>query len=84
MKYELLLRDIYKHTERAGLLQELPNMQDAIWVMKVSATIVRQSNECSISSGILTRRKMVSENEQTFGENAREDPHISIAMGNGG
>lgn len=24
MKYELLLRDIYKHSERAGLVQELP------------------------------------------------------------
>lgn len=35
MKYELLLRDIYKHTERAGLLQELPSLQDAIYVMKV-------------------------------------------------
>lgn len=36
MKYELLLRDIYKHTERAGLEQELPSLQDAIYVMKVS------------------------------------------------
>lgn len=36
MKYELLLRDIYKHTERAGLVQELPNLQNAIYVMKVS------------------------------------------------
>lgn len=35
MKYELLLRDIYKHTERAGLIQEIPNLQDAIYVMKV-------------------------------------------------
>lgn len=36
MKYELLLRDIYKHTERAGLVQELPHLQEAIYVMKVS------------------------------------------------
>lgn len=36
MKYELLLRDIYKHTERAGLVEELPFLQDAIYVMKVS------------------------------------------------
>lgn len=36
MKYELLLRDIYKHTERAGLVQEIQNLQDAIYVMKVS------------------------------------------------
>lgn len=35
MKYELLLNDISKHTERAGMLQELPNLQDAIYVMKV-------------------------------------------------
>ncbi|XP_055319893.1 kalirin isoform X6 [Sitodiplosis mosellana] len=34
-KYELLLRDIYKHTERAGMVQELPSLQDAIYVMKV-------------------------------------------------
>lgn len=40
MKYELLLRDIYKHTERAGLVQEIPNLQDAIYVMKVSLDIV--------------------------------------------
>lgn len=36
MKYELLLRDIYKHTERAGLVQEIPYLLDAIHVMKVS------------------------------------------------
>lgn len=36
MKYELILRDIYKHTERAGLVQEIPSLQDAIYVMKVS------------------------------------------------
>lgn len=35
MKYELLLRDIYKHTERAGLVQELQHLQEAIYVMKV-------------------------------------------------
>lgn len=39
MKYELLLRDIYKHTERAGLVQELPSLQDAIYVMKVSVCL---------------------------------------------
>lgn len=38
MKYELLLRDIYKHTERADLLQEMPKLQEAIYVMKVSFT----------------------------------------------
>lgn len=39
MKYELLLRDIYKHTERAGLVQEIPSLQDAICVMKVSVCV---------------------------------------------
>lgn len=37
MKYELLLRDILKHTERAGLVNEIPNIQEAINVMKVSS-----------------------------------------------
>lgn len=36
MKYELLLRDYLKHTERAGLVNEIPNIQEAINVMKVS------------------------------------------------
>lgn len=35
MKYELLLRDIVKHTERGGLVHELPDLQEAIYVMKV-------------------------------------------------
>ncbi|KAJ6643645.1 Kalirin, partial [Pseudolycoriella hygida] len=34
MKYELLLRDYLKHTERAGLVNEIPNIQEAINVMK--------------------------------------------------
>lgn len=37
MKYELLLRDYLKHTERAGLVNEIPNIQEAINVMKVSS-----------------------------------------------
>lgn len=36
MKYELLLKAIYEHTERAGLKDELPNLQVAIEVMRVS------------------------------------------------
>lgn len=36
MKYELLLRDILKFSERAGLVQEIPPLVDAIYVMKVS------------------------------------------------
>ncbi|XP_031622402.1 kalirin isoform X2 [Contarinia nasturtii] len=35
MKYELLLRDIYKHSERAGVVQELPGLRDAMYVMKI-------------------------------------------------
>lgn len=35
MKYELMLRDILKHSDRAGLVQEIPTLQDAIYVMKV-------------------------------------------------
>lgn len=35
MKYELMLRDILKHTERAGLVQEIPTLREAIYVMKV-------------------------------------------------
>lgn len=37
-KYELLLSDIYKHTERAGLTQDIPVLEEAIYVMKVSTT----------------------------------------------
>lgn len=36
MKYELLLKDIYKNSERAGLLHEMPALYDAMHVMKVS------------------------------------------------
>lgn len=36
MKYEMMLRDILKQTERAGLVQEIPYLQEAIKVMRVS------------------------------------------------
>lgn len=36
MKYELLLKAIYEHTERGGLKDELPNLNVAIEVMRVS------------------------------------------------
>lgn len=36
MKYELLLKAIYEHTERGGLKDELPNLHVAIEVMRVS------------------------------------------------
>ncbi|XP_026462176.1 triple functional domain protein isoform X4 [Ctenocephalides felis] len=35
MKYQLLLKDIYKHTERAGLLQETESLKHAMLVMQV-------------------------------------------------
>lgn len=37
MKYEMLLNEIFKHSIRAGLEQEIPNIHDAINVMKVIA-----------------------------------------------
>lgn len=36
MKYELMLKDILKHTERAGLLQDCTSLRHAINVMNVS------------------------------------------------
>lgn len=36
MKYELILKDILKHTDRAGLNQECKSLQDAINVLNVS------------------------------------------------
>lgn len=36
MKYEMMLRDILRQTERAGLVQEMPYLQEAIKVMRVS------------------------------------------------
>lgn len=35
-KYELLFKNIYIHTERAGLTNELPILHDALAVIKVS------------------------------------------------
>lgn len=35
MKYELMLKDILKYSERGGLVQEIPDLQEAIYVMKV-------------------------------------------------
>lgn len=43
MKYELLLRDILKHSERGGLVQEIPDLQEAIYVMKVCFNIKRKT-----------------------------------------
>ncbi|XP_055538298.1 triple functional domain protein isoform X2 [Wyeomyia smithii] len=35
MKYELLLKDILKHTQRAGLTEEIPGLKDAMHIMRV-------------------------------------------------
>lgn len=35
MKYELLLKDILKHTQRAGLIEEIPGLKDAMHIMRV-------------------------------------------------
>lgn len=35
MKYQLLLRDVYKYTERAGLSTEIETLKGAIAVMQV-------------------------------------------------
>uniref|UniRef100_W4VRC9 Putative triple functional domain ptprf n=1 Tax=Corethrella appendiculata TaxID=1370023 RepID=W4VRC9_9DIPT len=35
MKYELLLKDILKHTQRAGIIDEINSLQDAMHIMRV-------------------------------------------------
>lgn len=35
MKYELLFKDILKHTQRAGLTEEIPGLADAMHIMRV-------------------------------------------------
>lgn len=40
MKYELILKDILKHTDRAGLLEECKSLQDAINVLNVSKAFI--------------------------------------------
>lgn len=45
MKYELMLRDILKHSERAGLVQEVPHLHDAIYVMKVKYSTIFEWND---------------------------------------
>lgn len=41
MKYELILKDILKHTDRAGLLDECKSLQDAINVLNVSRVVFK-------------------------------------------
>lgn len=36
MKYELLIKDIVKHTKRAGLVEEGEELQRALNIMRVS------------------------------------------------
>lgn len=40
MKYELLIKDILKHTKRAGLTAEADELKRALDIMKVSGNIV--------------------------------------------
>lgn len=42
MKYELLLKDILKHTQRAGLTEEVPGLKDAMHIMRV---VPKQAND---------------------------------------
>lgn len=42
MKYELLLKDILKHTQRAGLIEEVPGLKDAMHIMRV---VPKQAND---------------------------------------
>lgn len=42
MKYELLLKDILKHTQKAGLTEEIPGLQDAMHIMRV---VPKQAND---------------------------------------
>jgi hypothetical protein len=39
MKYELLIRDILKHTKRAGLIKEGDDLEQALNIMRVSDSI---------------------------------------------
>lgn len=36
MKYELLIKDILKHTKRAGLIEEAEELERALNIMRVS------------------------------------------------
>ena len=38
-----MLRDILKHSERAGLVEEIQSLQEAIYVMKVSTFLMFQN-----------------------------------------
>lgn len=38
MKYELLIKDILKHTKRAGLIEEGDDLERALSIMRVSST----------------------------------------------
>lgn len=38
MKYELLIKDILKHTKRAGLIEEAEELERALNIMRVSCS----------------------------------------------
>lgn len=42
MKYELIMKDILKHTKRAGLVKEADELERAMGIIRVSGT----SNVC--------------------------------------
>lgn len=39
MKYELIIRDILKHTKRAGLIEEGDELERALNIMRVSLVL---------------------------------------------
>lgn len=41
MKYELILKDIYKHTKRAGITEEIGPLEEALRIMKVFVNVIR-------------------------------------------
>lgn len=43
MKYELLIKDILKHTKRAGLIEEGDELERALNIMRVS--FIRQVSQ---------------------------------------
>lgn len=43
MKYELLIKDILKHTKRAGLIEEGDELERALNIMRVS--FIRQLSQ---------------------------------------
>jgi RhoGEF domain len=47
MKYELMIKDILKHTKRAGLIKEGDELDHALSIMRVSVTWCDSWRFCS-------------------------------------